>query len=269
MLMKAMLSLLFAGPLFANPRPSREEAPVLTEACRDAKMSRCENAVELLFAADAKRLDKMLDMALRLLPERGGEPARAAALSYWIAKVVEARQSDGMGSFDKARADALIGMGLDVEHLPIGDAWVASTSPLLRDAAESKVDTGWSGAAFLGALRKGWNENPTCKTGSDTFRVVIEKGEEYLKTHPKSPVAAAVKLEVGRAYATWWSLSTATDDYHDKAQYAGGAEAARTKALGLFREVLKAEPENEVARREAGVLEKKGTGDLAYFCVYD
>lgn len=96
---------------------------------------------------------------------------------------------------------------------------------------------------------------------------VIESGT-WQKLH--DPRLARIAAE---AYETWWSLSQSKpDDYSvadtgaTAADFLEGAEEARMKAIGLYEQILKLQPDDsDLARRVADLRSRVDTGQRAWF----
>ncbi len=116
----------------------------------------------------------------------------------------------------------------------------------LAESLAARVgESRWSDLAFVELLDRGW-ESPCALCGwdkpfgPDLFKPVIEHGEAYLATHPRSEIADAVALRVAEAHETAWSLSKAAsgDDYIDSNRYLLKAPKHRERALELYDQIL-------------------------------
>ena len=135
----------------------------------------------------------------------------------------------------------------------------------------------WGERAFVLLQEYGWDTSPACEQGTDQFREVIRRGEEFLAQRPNSAQREAVRLLVAEAYATWWSLSRETRpgmaDYVDAKRYQADADEARIKAIDILEELAQHAPgtnTKEYAQQVAAALRKKAALDYyRFFCIYD
>jgi hypothetical protein len=139
-------------------------------------------------------------------------------------------------------------------------------------------ETEWGERVFVLLLDSGLDTSSTCAKGGDQTREVIRQGESFLQKRPSSPYRGIVALFVAEAYASRWSLSnepagSGMADYVDPKEFQEGAEAARTKAIGYFEEVLQLAPGTEFSRFALEVLpplrEKQILDNYRFYCVYD
>ena len=156
----------------------------------------------------------------------------------------------------------------------LGNNW-AYTHDLLWRVWQDYGGTEWGELAFILLLNLGWNTSVDCSKGSDLFREVIRRGEEFLTEHPKSSYRLDVFFVLAQAYETGWSASQASiqDSYVDRHQYQEGASAARDKAISYYEKVLQLAPagyEADYARLRLPRL-KLGldTNQRRFFCIYD
>lgn len=170
--------------------------------------------------------------------------------------------------------EELARLGLNFSWAPLGTTWV-STHDLAFQLVQEYPNTPEGEAAFVYLLNRGWDTTGVCTKGSDQFREVIRRGEEFLKDRPESKYRLDVSFAVAQAYETWCSLSKASlsDTYADRNSYRDGAPEACQKATALYEEVVRSAPdtyEAEYARERLPRL-KLGidTNQRRFFCVYD
>ena len=115
------------------------------------------------------------------------------------------------------------------------------------------------------------------------FREVIRQGEEFLAKHPKTPHRLQVLFALAQAYETWWSLSQAAackpgqmsgcDGYSDPANYIEGSGSARDRAINLYEEVLRLDPDSPEAAYVQWMLSRLklgiDTNQRRFRCIYD
>jgi hypothetical protein len=138
--------------------------------------------------------------------------------------------------------------------------------------------TPWGERTFVLLLDRGWDTSYTCEKGGDQTREVIRQGESFLRQRPNSPYRPVVTLLVAEAYASWWSLGNQPaagdmSDYVDRKQFRQGAEAARTKAIANFEEVLQLAPGTGLSKFADQVLpalrDQQTLDNYRFLCVYD
>jgi hypothetical protein len=136
--------------------------------------------------------------------------------------------------------------------------------------------------AFLELERRGWNTatGEGCPKNPDLFREVIERGEDFLAHHPNTDFRREVTYMLAVANESWWSIAHAKPDdqivsgipYPRRAPNARELEAARTRSIAYYREVVRMAPDSPEAasalrrlpRLELGL----DTGQRRFFCFY-
>ena len=136
--------------------------------------------------------------------------------------------------------------------------------------------------AFLELERRGWYTatGEDCPPNPDLFREVIERGEAFLTQHPQSDFRREVVYMLAVANETWWSSARAPSGdavvgaapYPRREANARGAEAARLRAIGYYRDVVSSTPDSPEAaaalRRLPRLELKLDTGQRRFFCFY-
>ena len=132
--------------------------------------------------------------------------------------------------------------------------------------------------AFVLLLRQGWDKGPCCKTGVDSFHTVIEQGEEFLSSRPKTAHRLEVLFLVAQAYETWWSLSLVPERDPEEgdpspAAYRAGASAAREKAIAYYGEIAATAPDGVEAHCSRTPLalmkDNQDTQQRRFYCYCD
>ncbi len=171
----------------------------------------------------------------------------------------------------KAELEAY-GLRFAPNHL--GDCWDYDHS-LLHILRKEFPENPWAEEAFLCLMRNGFQTWATCSDGPDSFRLVITKGEEFLRQNPSPEHRLEALFMLAQAYETWWSLSKAsdTDDYVRRARYTEGAEDARIEAVRVYRQVKESAPDSRYARIAGRKLPRLrmrlDTNQRRFFCIYD
>ena len=127
---------------------------------------------------------------------------------------------------------------------------------LLSEVWQKYPDTEWGEYTFLRLQGMGWNpasDGYTRPNNPDTFRDVVEHGEAFLASHPRSPARLQVLFAVGSAYETWWSvaLAPASDEnfgaYPRRTENDGKKDSARLKAIADYEQIQKLAPDSSYA----------------------
>ncbi len=110
---------------------------------------------------------------------------------------------------------------------------------LLRSRATGERSSPWADRAFLYSQETGWA--PNMADTAEQFRIVIERGERFLRQHPQSHEWPAVARTVALAHETAWSLARASpdDEYVDWTRYAPEAPEHRRRAIELYEWILR------------------------------
>jgi hypothetical protein len=159
------------------------------------------------------------------------------------------------------------------EITPVAEAWPYRWD-LLKQVWANYGQSDWGERAFLLLLNQGFDTGPDCEAGSDSFRAVIQQGEQFLNGHPQSPHLPEVQLSLAQAYETWWSLSQAQSDQQDSevnpASYRPGAIAALQKSIQYYKRLLETSPASDeaaYARRELPrLMLGVDTGQRRFYC---
>lgn len=120
----------------------------------------------------------------------------------------------------------------------------------LRKIIQEVLPGHWADEAFLYLFRTIINGEEDCKD-IDFFKRVIERGGNFLKKNPKSPIRSQVILTLAEAHETGWSLSLASNkdafvgvDGFDPKTYEAKAPYHREKAMLYYEQFLKEVPES-------------------------
>ena len=232
------------------------------KACRETGESNCEALAEAL--EDGKTLpetDAVLERAVERLNRMNASDSHYPALAYWTTRLLP----DCIAN--KKQLEFVQHLGLKMGDDPLGGCSVPE-NPWLETLATKRLDSFWGRRAFLEYLKRGWTDKTRCADGAETFRRVIERGEDFLKRYPNADVSPAVVLELARAYETWWSVAVASsnDPY---ATHPSDSEQARLKAVDYYKAYLKSADDAEIREKVYRLGRKIDTAQRAYFCIYD
>lgn len=134
--------------------------------------------------------------------------------------------------------DSLGPVGLRGEWGHYDGTWHPSPS-LLLEVIAGAGDEPWLDRAFLYMQETGWETNAFVES-LQQFRVVINRGERFLRDHPQSTAWADVARTVALAHETAWSLAKASplDEFVDWTLHAPAAPGHRSRAIQLYEEIL-------------------------------
>jgi hypothetical protein len=176
---------------------------------------------------------------------------RAAALlaADQILEIVQYASPISDASAGAGAREALMKIGAEFRKAPLEVPKIIYINSWLWEAYRLDADGPVGGLSFLELMNRGFDTTRTCSAGSDSFRTVIQRGEEYL-TEPRDPeVRQAVELMVAEAYldivalaaGAGWMFNT------DPEPYKGSAPEARVMAIRHFRAgLMKASDSREV-----------------------
>jgi len=218
-------------------------------------------------------LVRLLTSARTAAPERQPVFLLAADRLAWRLPVAMANDKFDSQAWNQWREElAKLGVTYhEPEIAPLADTW-PYRGDLLKQVWANYRQTLWGERAFLLLLNQGFDTSSECETGSDSFRAVIEQGEQFLNDHPGSPHLPAVELSLGQAYETWWSLSQARpeDSEINPEPYQTGASRALESSIDYYQRLLAASPESDdaaYARRELPrLMLGRDTGQRRFYC---
>jgi hypothetical protein len=219
----------------------------------------------------------LLPPLIALLNAARGTGGERHAMLLLAADRLTGRLRDGrLGSRSlDVRRQRLGAYGLHFEWAELGGGWMY-THDLLWRAWQEHPETAWGQQAFVRLLSRGWNTRVGCGDGSDQFRQVIARGEEFLRARPRTSDRAQIVLFLAQSYETWWSLSRASAEREhlpDLDVYQPGAAPAREKAIGYYNELVElpaTSDEGAYARLALPRLKLDiDTGQRRFFCQYD
>jgi hypothetical protein len=231
--------------------------------------------------ADRPRfLRQSLDDLAGLLREsdRAGRPRRALYLlaAHQVANKLAQMSDDGA-----ALRRLLSGYGAKVGG-PTHQGGLDYGSDLLWRVWREFPETEGGELAFLELQQRSWNTSTDegCPKDPDLFRLVIERGESFLASHPNTDFRREVTYTMAVANESWWSIAHAKPDdgivaqipYPRRAANARQADAARERAITLYKEVVRLAPDSPQAaaalRRIPRLELKLDTGQRRFFCSY-
>ncbi len=95
----------------------------------------------------------------------------------------------------------------------------------------------WADHAFADRLGSGWDSAGTGAYQWDAYRFIIDRGESFLRDHPRSTAGREVAFLVAQAHETAWSLAIAdgAEGGNNPELDRAGAGTHRRRALELYR----------------------------------
>lgn len=259
------------GPLLARIDPA-----IAARACAEANFREGKAINHGLKSGKPAEIENVLQTALIELRATDRTSTNYPARAFCIHELVPSGLSPGKGPIavhGKGPTDDVrrfLALGIVYKYYDPDDSWKLRVGPVdLTDLAENHLDSPWGRQAFLMMTWMGWSQG-ACQEGPDQFREVIRHGEEFLNKLPNSEISADVRLEVAKAYTTWWDLSRSRPDQSiDPRKYEPGAEQARKKAILLYLFYLAGQKQDSPKIQET-VKALEGKGDQQpsydYFC---
>lgn len=260
-----------------GPSLIRADASVALRACQEAKFVEGQEIIRAIHSRNPADAAGVLGGALR---EWRATPITSAvypARAFCIHELVpnhlprEGTINSDAAKRPTAAVSRFRGLGISYFYYEPDAHWVLREDPVdLNQLAKEHLDSPWGRQAFLMMTRIGWSQGG-CKEGPDQFREVIKHGEKFLEHYPQSEVSDNVRLELARAYETWWNLSNAEPNPSEStpASFKEGADAAKHKAIELYQEYLKRQgaPAQDVRSRLKALQENpKGSNHYDYYC---
>lgn len=255
-----------------GPSLTRADVEVSQRACQEAHFAKSQEITNAVHGRNSAQVLAVLGDALREWRATPEASALYPARAFCIHEVVPTHLPPNLDALAKLTptAEVLRFREFGVAYFYYGpdDEWVLREDPVDLDRlAREHLDSPWGRQAFLMMTRLGWSKGE-CQEGPDQFREVIEHGEKFLHDYPQSEVSDSIRLELAHAYATWWNVSrTELSDSHGN--YKTGADAAKQRAIELYREYLKLQktPADDVQNRLKALQENpKGSNEYTYFC---
>ncbi len=185
--------------------------------------------------------EEVQDIIARWLAKADGlpDPRRAAALfaADQILQDVQRASSISDPSDGKAARDALSLIGAEFGPEPMGSPRVIYKNSWLWEAYRLDPAGPAGEMAFLDLMNRGFDTSQTCAEGGDSFRRVIERGEEYLRRPHDPKVRQTVELMVAEAYLDIMAMAAgaASTFGEDPAPYREQTPEARLMAVRHFR----------------------------------
>jgi hypothetical protein len=259
-----------------GPSLTRADAATALRACKESEFAQSQNVMQAMKSGNPDEVLRVLGSALR---EWRNTPvtseiyvARAFCLHELVPNQLprEGEISSAHTSQPTATVARYLDLGIRYFYYEPDAEWILDKDPVdLKELATKRLDSRWGREAFLMMTQIGWSAGG-CSEGPDQFREVIKRGESFLARYPRSEVSDSIGLELANAYATWWNLSrTETDPSFTPEPYKTGADAAKEKAIELYRKYLdrKQVPPVEVQGRLKALQQNpKGSQKYDYFC---
>jgi hypothetical protein len=249
-----------------SPALARADSLLAIQACREAAFSQGRAIGRAVQSKNLTDIKNVLGAALKEWRATALTSPTYPAKAFCIHELIPASLPKGSGAVDEAKRFEVLGV-VYVYYEP-DDAYLLRGNPVdLAQLAITCIRSPWGQQAFLMMTRLGWSQG-ACQEGPDQFKAVIAHGHEFLKRFPDSAVAPAIRLEVAKAYTTWWNLSQhLRDRYVNPDAYKAGAETARRKAIELYLNPrMKALADHTVPERVRALRSRSSTNTYDYFC---
>jgi hypothetical protein len=258
----------------AAERAAQELRDELKERLSSALQAEQPRAAALILAPpDPGAARKQI---VRLLEQADAAPGERAALLLLAADWLAAQTWISFDPSDPAPWNPHI-PGLTFEETVLDTGGITYRHDLLGKVWREAPEGEWKEFAFAQLQEAGWDTSSCCEAGSDRYRRVIAEGEAYLAAHPESAHRAYLLLQVAQAHETAWTVSRSSqNDPYASASSVGAAagEAARQRAIALYREIARDFPTREAiassARKSLPRLELGLTNQQwKYYCICD
>jgi hypothetical protein len=277
----SILVLTCCGPAWGNygPELSRTDAATEVLACQQAHFAESDRVATAMKSRRAGDALRVLGGALRELRHTPETAALYSARAFCVHELVpnSLLRPGRRGSIESQPTDlvtAFSQLGIEYFYYDPAAEWTLRSDPVdLNELAEKHLDSRWGREAFLMMTLIGWSQGD-CAEGPDQFREVIKRGEMFLKRYPRTETSDHIRLELANAYATWWNVSRAepnpgAEPPFSPEAYEPGAEAAKEKAIDLYRQFLAADKWPSIKVRDR--LQKlrqdpKGSKTYDYYC---
>jgi len=270
-------------------RPTSRTESLTVRACHDAGIEDIyHRAVEaskspdpMYYPEDPKAFDAILDQVVKMVKSSDAKAKKYPALLYCFDGIAVLRmqfvenitagwgESDGY-QYPKSpwaeRKNELSKVGLD--YFVDRTLGIHLDRKILRQLATNHLNTFWGQEALLEETQLSCS--PDVAKEEDHFKVIIARLSSFITKYPDSPFTPALTIELARAYETWWNLANnARGEFQDATKYKEGGEAARKRALGLYKKCLAIRDDEEASSRVLQLEQKKITGHTAFFCLDD
>jgi hypothetical protein len=216
-----------------NPDLERVNPSIASLACERSGFNQGRTLAKAIQNNDLNRLEPLLSEALRewqMADQNSADyPAKSFCLHQAIPVLLPREKGD-------TQSEKQLG-GMSYTFYDPDGGYLLNDNPVdLEKLATKYPGSPWGQQAFLIMTLFGWSNQPMrCQGGSDQFREVISHSENFLKRFPDTEISPVIRLELAKAYATWWNLSQNQDDPNVKSEeYKSGSEDARLHAIKIF-----------------------------------
>jgi hypothetical protein len=258
-----------------GPSLARADASVALLACQQANFSQGQEITKAMQSGSSAQILRVLGDALREWRATPSASAPYTVRAFCIHELVPSHLPPSLDPEKKLLPTTEVRhfqeLGVTYFFYDPDGEWLLGENPVdLNQLAKDHLDSPWGRQAFLMMTQLGWSQG-ACEEGPDQFREVIKRGEKFLQNYPHSEVSDSIRLELAHAYATWWNLSRSDPNppYSTPETYKVGAEAAKQRAIELYKECLSRQkiPEKDVRIRLKALQENpKGSNTYNYFC---
>lgn len=147
----------------------------------------------------------------------------------------------------------------------------------LKKIIEEGLQGYWAEEAFLYWQLMGWvgwDEKKFCEE-TDMFKMVISKGEDFLKKNSASHIRKEILLSLAQAHETGWSLSLASpkDGYAEAKNYQAEASEHRSKAILYYEQFMQEYPDSKETVISRAKLKRLrlgiDTNSRKFYCIFN
>lgn len=215
------------------------------------------------------------DILLKLLakiPEKDSDRSAYLYLAEQLAeKIASSARSGELKDWEKKK-HVLLEYG--IAYAPTHYEEINYNHIFLNRIIEEELTGYWADEAFVIYLQNGC-EIEISSNNIELFKIVVAKGEEFLKRNPKSHIRKYVLLSLAEAHETGWSLSLASpqDIYVELQNYQADAPNHHERAILHYKQLISEYPESNESVLASGKLKHLqlgvDTNSRKFYCISD
>lgn len=214
------------------------------------------------------------DILLKLLakiPEKDSDRSAYLYLAEQLAEKIASSARSGELKYWEKKKHVLLEYG--ITYAPTHYEEINYNHIFLNRIIEKELTGYWANEAFLIYLQRGCEIE--ISSDIELFKIVVTKGEEFLKINPESHVRKYVLLSLAEAHETGWSLSLASpqDIYVELQNYQADAPYHHKKAILYYKKLISEYPESNesvLASQKLKYLQLGvDTNSRKFYCISD
>lgn len=229
---------------------------IIARSCQEARDTNCPQLLtarqDVKASGHQALIENHLGANLGRLAALSTGAAEYPALLYWTQTLAESLLIKSSGADIYAREMARLNQKFELLKVFHASYQEAHYGPVFQADFKQQLlkhdaSTFWGQVAFLEEMRLSRELPVNCERGDELSKFVAAHCEAFLQRYPSSPLREEIRYEMARAYETLWSLSKSRPlswMRGDSRVSPSEAEAARQKALAIYREQLPANAAN-------------------------